>query len=378
MRSSCIGESFSGGLHIGIRNHRFGVYDTRNQRISSYHVRNLRHNPVEMGNHRTVKLDERVPAGKFYHGLRPNSSISKQGQSTRVFYPNFLKPWSGFSDQAFEGSVKKMNPVFNEETSSLNVQYGNEKLREQDGPKISQYRDCNPEESHLAYCSPGAHIESPLSPVMTIDSRENLFACSNCMEPHQALCENFHRVSASWQHIDCDLQKTLLLIDEQKVINISSLSNNTGYSNETEFGCNNKQQGVEEGISSLSGYGNGTDNFQGGGASSMDVSFYNLPLSSSKEIEHSAFLSLATSDIIDDLPIPRSKPVDLMGKRQLSTHPQVDESNGFAPNSSLQNEDKMAKDHVNEDDVHQYPPSGSSADENVLTKLFFFSFLMED
>ncbi|XP_041002309.1 uncharacterized protein LOC121248027 [Juglans microcarpa x Juglans regia] len=364
-RSSCIGESFSGGLHPGIRNHRFGVYDTRNQQISSYHVRNHRHNPVEMGNHRTVTLDGRIPVGKFYHGLRPNSNISKQGQSLRVYYPNFLKPWSSFSDQAMEGRANTMDPVFNEEAPSLNVQYGNEKLREQDGTEISQYRDCNPEESHLAYHGPCARIESPLSPVMTVDGREILSTCSNCMEPYQAPFENFHGVSASWQPVDCDLEKKPLLIDEQQLINISSLTNNTGYSNETEFGWNNKRQGVEAGISSLSSYRNGADNFQGGVASSMDVCFYNLSLSSSKEIEHSALLSHATSNVIDDLLIPRSKHVDLMGEGQLSTHPQVDESNGFAPNSSSQNEDKMAKDHVNEDDFHRYPSSGSSVDDNA-------------
>ncbi|KAG6723879.1 hypothetical protein I3842_03G229100 [Carya illinoinensis] len=365
LRSSCIGESFSGGLHRGIRNLRFGVYDTRNQRISSYHVRNHRHNPVEMGSHRTVKLDGRIPVGKFYHGLRPNSIISKQGQSLRFCYPNFFKPWSGFSDQALEGRTNTMDPVFNEVIPSITVQYGNEKLREQDGPEISQYRECSPEESHLAYHGSCARSESPLSPVMTVDGRENLSTCSNCMEPYQALYESFHGISASWQPIACDLEKKPLLIDEQKVINISSLSNNTGHSNETVFGCNNKRQGVEAGFSSSISYRNGSDNFQGGVASSMNVCFYNLSLSSSKEIEHSALLSHGTSNVIDDLLIHRSKLVDLMGEGQLSTHAQVDESNGFAPNSSSQNEDKMAKDHVNEDDVHQYPSSGSSVDENA-------------
>lgn len=85
------GEGVWGGLYCGIRSHRVGVNDARNQQISSYHARNYRNNPVEIGSHRTFRLGERVLVGKFCHGLRPNSNISKQGQCMRVCHPNSSK-----------------------------------------------------------------------------------------------------------------------------------------------------------------------------------------------------------------------------------------------------------------------------------------------
>jgi hypothetical protein len=92
LRYSCTGgEWVWGGLYCGIRSHRVGVNDARNQQISSYHARNYRNNPVEIGSHRTFRLDERVLVGKFCHELRPNSNISKQGQSMRVCHPNSSK-----------------------------------------------------------------------------------------------------------------------------------------------------------------------------------------------------------------------------------------------------------------------------------------------
>ncbi|XP_059431639.1 uncharacterized protein LOC132165163 [Corylus avellana] len=85
------GEGVWGGLYCGIRSHRVGENDARNQQIISYHALNYRNNPVEIGSHRTFRLGERVLVGKFCHGLRPNSNISKQGQCMRVCHPNSSK-----------------------------------------------------------------------------------------------------------------------------------------------------------------------------------------------------------------------------------------------------------------------------------------------
>jgi hypothetical protein len=60
LRYSCASERVWGGLHCGIRSHRFGVNDSRNQLTSSYHAHNYWNNPVEMGSHRTVRMEGRV------------------------------------------------------------------------------------------------------------------------------------------------------------------------------------------------------------------------------------------------------------------------------------------------------------------------------
>jgi hypothetical protein len=378
-RFSCGGEKVWGGLHSGIRNHRFGVNDTRNQRTCSYHVSNHRNNPVEMGHHLTVRLDGRVSLGKFDHGLRPNSNISKQGQSMRVYYPNFCKPWSGLPEQALEGRARMMDSCLNKGTSYLDVQYDNEKFREQVGlgPEISQYRYSNPEECHLSYHGPYVGTERPLSHMTTVDTQEDLLTGSNCDThkiPYHAPYENSHGVPINCEHIRSDLDK-LLLFDEQKVIDFSSFSDNMGYSNGTEFGCNSKLSDVEPGINSLSSCRNGTNNLQAGIASSVDVSLYNLSLSSSKEVGPPVLSLPATANVADAMLKPQSKPVDLMDEEQISTGPQVDESNGVAPNPSSQDASKMEKDNVYAEELQQDPPSGLSIDEKVLTTDLLFLLL---
>jgi hypothetical protein len=238
LRYSCTGERIWGGLHCGTRRHRFSVNDARNQRISSCHARNYLNNPFEMGSHRTVRLDGRVLVGKFCHGLRPNSNISKQSQSMRVCHPNSNKI------------------------------------------------------------------------------------------PYQ-----------------CDLEKVQL----QKGINISRMSDNMTFSNETEFGCNSEVSDEEAGS-------NGADNLQGGVASSVDFSLYNLSLSSSKEVGSPVLSSPATSNVADALLKPQT------------------EEGQFAPDPSSKNAFKMEKDHVNEKEIQQDPPSGLSIDDKVLTKYMLFLF----
>nr|POF05612.1 putative serine/threonine-protein kinase [Quercus suber] len=287
-RSSCTDERVWGGLNSGIRNHRFSVNDTRNQQICSNHVSIHQNNPVEMGNHRTARLDGRVSVGKFDHGLRPNSNILKQGQSMRVYYPNFWKLWSGLPDQALEGRVRMMD-------SSLNK----------------------------------------------VDTQEDLLTSSNCDTPkipYHALYENFHGAPINYNMV---------------------------YSNGTEFRCNSKQSDVEPGINSLSSYRNGTDNTQGGVASSVDVSLYSFSLSSSKEVGHPVLSSLATCNSEDAMLKPQSKPVDPMDEAQFSTEPQVDGSNEVSPNPSSQNTTKMENDDVHAEELQQDPPSGLSIDEKA-------------
>ncbi|KAM3761904.1 hypothetical protein ACB098_01G303400 [Castanea mollissima] len=356
-RSSCTDERIWGG----IRNHR-------NQRICSNHVDNHQNNPVEMGNHRTVRLDGRVSVGKFDHGLGPNSNVLKQGQSMRVYYPNFWKLWSGLPDQALEGRVRMMDSSLNKGTSSLDVLYGNEKLREQVRPEFSHYRYSNPEECRLAYHGPYVGIERHLSRMTIVDNQEDLLTSSNCDTPkipYRALYENFHGVSINCEPIHSDLDKKPLLIDEKKVINISGFSDNMVYRNGTEFRCNSKQSDVEPGINSLSSYRNGTDNTQGGVASSVDVSLCSLSLSSSKEVGPPVLSSLAPCNSADALLKPQSKPVDSMDEEQFSTGPQVDESNEVASNPSSQNTTKMENDDVHAEELQQDPPSGLSIDEKA-------------
>lgn len=285
VKSSCVGDRVWGwgACRSGLRSNRFAVDDARYQQIYPYYVRNHKNNLVEVGNYRGVRLDGKIPVGKCYLGIRPNSNISKQVKSVGSYNANLSSPWAGrFTKLTSEGVVGVMGSSLNKGISNFDVQYG-EKFREPGGPAIAQYGNSNLVKSHLAchgtcnvigdqFLLSHNAINTPSTLARVMNTKDDKLTGSN-FEQHelqcQALCENFHGVPITCKPIHPGLKNEKLLIDSEENANISGLSNNMNYRNGTVLGCNMK---------------NGTKNLQGGVASSMDL-LYNLSLSSSKEIE---------------------------------------------------------------------------------------------
>ncbi|KAA8535055.1 hypothetical protein F0562_030058 [Nyssa sinensis] len=341
IKSSYNSDRVCGSSHSGIRNHRFGVSNTRNQRTCPYYVRNHRSNLTDMRNHCSVRMDGRPRVRKFYPGLRSSSNISKQGQAMRSYYPTFLRPSSGYPDHTPEGIERTMKSGLDKETYLLGHPYGNkENLKEKGSPGV-------PRHGNLAYdgaCTgmsnqsllPLNITENPLTCTRATDTQEDLLTGSKVEKheiPYQAPCKCSH----GSRLIYYDIKKETFQMDPQEAISFSGFSNNLCY-NGTEIGCNGKLSASN----SFGNHHNSANTIQGGIASSVDLSLCKPSLSSSKEVETSP---------------AHSSPAGL--------GPQGEKSNGVASNSSSQNAVELEKDNEQKQEIRQDPPSSLDIDEKA-------------
>ncbi|GAV72851.1 PB1 domain-containing protein/Pkinase_Tyr domain-containing protein, partial [Cephalotus follicularis] len=151
MKSRYDGERVWNGYYNGIRNHKFAGNYCRNPRNYPYSIRNHRNNFVKVGNHWAARLDGSLSARKCLAGLGPNSYISKQGHSVRLYQPISWKLSPGFPEHSLEQKVSKIDSGFNGGNSSFDVQYGEENMRRQEGAAVSENRISNLKECHFAY-----------------------------------------------------------------------------------------------------------------------------------------------------------------------------------------------------------------------------------
>ncbi|KAH7546461.1 hypothetical protein FEM48_Zijuj01G0203200 [Ziziphus jujuba var. spinosa] len=360
------GNRVCDGFRSSIRNHRFGVNDSRNQRLCSYHAQDLR-NMAEMGNHRAAaRLDGRNSMGKSYYVLRPNTSIAKQGQSMRVFYPHSWRQRSVFPEQqVLNGRANMKDYSMNKkETLLYDVQYSNDKLRDQRGPAVSPSRNSKVEESYLAYAGACSRLNSQIlssrdaiessNPCMTtMKTRADLLSGSNCEKyeiSSQTLDDNFGEIPTSFDPIHC-----------YEVANVSGFSNGLIHSNGTELGYNKKFLGDVVAVDSLSNHRNDSKDVQVHKeeiASSVNSFLGNPSPSSSKEVKPPAFSPGSSTDASSDATLKaQSKAVDLMEEGQ----------HGGSKLSS-QNAGEMKKNHVQEGEVQQDSLCSLSIDEKTNNK----------
>ncbi|PQQ08807.1 uncharacterized protein Pyn_11207 [Prunus yedoensis var. nudiflora] len=375
VKSSYAGDKVCGGFNSSIRNHRFGVNDSRNQRCYQYHVRNHhRSNIAEMGNHRTK---QGISVRKCYSGLRPNSNIAKQGQPMRAHNLNSWRHCYGFSEQTMEERVRMMDSNSVKDSYLMDVLCGNEKPSKWGSPALSQHR--NPEESLLGCYGAFTGVvdqsllnsdatESSCPSVRRMDILEDLLTGSdfgNCEGPYRTSYENFHAVP-----VNCDLEKEVRLMDTQKVADTSGLPSEVGCGIGIRLEVDKKLPNGEAVINSVINCENDTNGIQGsysGVTSSVSISLHNLSLSSSKEAEAPQFSSHASSVVSSDVLLkPQSKPIDLMDEGQVTSGLQVDGSNGVASNPPSQNSGKKEKDCVQDEKVQQVPPSSIRIDGKTI------------
>ncbi|KAM1201443.1 hypothetical protein EV1_017479 [Malus domestica] len=380
VKSSYSGDRVWGGLKSGIRNHRFGVNDARNQRCYQYHVRNHhRSNMTEMGIQRTK---QGISAWKCYPGLMPNLNIAKQGQSLRVYHPSIWRQCSGFPEHAVEERVRMMDSRSMKDNYLIDVLYGNEKLSKRSGPAVSQQGNYNPSKSYSGFC--GAFtgvgnqslmssnaIESSSPSVKTMDILEDLLTGSDfgkCDGPYQTSHENFHGMSGN-----CEFQKEMRLLDSHEVANTSGFPNDVGCTIGIRLAGDNKLANGEAVIDTLHNFKNGTNDIQVSCSrvpASLSVSLHNLSLSSSKEVEALQLPSHASSVVSSDVLLKhQSKPIDLMDEGQLTPVHRVDKSNGVAPNPTSQNSAKTEKGNVDDEEVRQDLSSSITFDEKANNKV---------
>ncbi|KAK9269315.1 hypothetical protein L1049_001086 [Liquidambar formosana] len=155
-------------------------------------------------------------------------------------------------------------------------------------------------------------------------------------------------------------------MEPQEIVNISGFPDNSGYSNGSEMGCDIALLDMEA-VKSLSNHHSGTHALEGGIASPVDLSLYNLSLSSSK-VKPPPLSSLAGIDVSEALLKPHSKPSDLMEEEQFSSVRQVELSNRVASNSSSLKAAKLGKDDVPKEEIQQDPLSNGSIREGAHTK----------
>ncbi|KAL6274777.1 hypothetical protein ACE6H2_025469 [Prunus campanulata] len=373
VKSSYAEDKVCGGFNSSIRNHRFGVNDSRNQRCYQYHVRNHhRSNIAEMGNHRTK---QGISVRKCYPGLRPNSNIAKQGQPMTAHNLNSWRHCYGFSKQTMEERVRMMDSNSVKDSYLMDVLCDNEKPSKWGSPALSQHRNLNPEESLLGCFGAFTGVvdqsllnsdatESSCPSVRRMDILEDLLTGSdfgNCEGPYRTSYENFHAVP-----VNCDLEKEVRLMDSQKVADTSGLPSEVGCGIGIRLEGDNKLPNGEAVINSVINCENDSNGIQGsysGVTSSVSISLHNLSLSSSKEAEAPQLSSHASSVVSSDVLLkPQSKPIDLMDEGQVTSGHQVDGSNGVASNPFSQNSAKKEKDCVQDEEVQQDPPSSIRID----------------
>ncbi|KAJ9140942.1 hypothetical protein P3X46_031531 [Hevea brasiliensis] len=326
----------SGGYQNGIRNHRFIIAnESGNQRFYPYQVKSHKNNRAEMGNHRNSRLDGRLSAVKCYPGLRPNSTISKQGPSARLYG----------SKQG--GRTSMINSSFNKDNSSFSVP------KEYSGSAVSLRGNSNSKDFHVAYHGEGASagkqslwspkaVVGPSSCVDKTESQQDLLTGSlyeTNEVPYHSMYENYNSVS---------LNNELFTVEQWKVVNISGLSKDRCSTNEAEVECNTNLINTGREINMFNNSKNGTSYLEREALSSVDL-LYNLSLSSSEGVEPSAS-SPASSTVGDSSLKTESKPSDIMCG-QLSTGPEGDKSNAVASNFSAPNAVSMEKNQEHEEEI---------------------------
>ncbi|KAF8393254.1 hypothetical protein HHK36_021495 [Tetracentron sinense] len=387
----------------GLRNHRFGVSDTRNQRISSYHIRNHRNNPPEMVNNR---FDRRSCVGKCYPGLKPSSNISKHGQAMRLYHPYFWKPWSGVHENIQEGMARMRESSKDSQPSSSNLKNSRGILREHvvqpidgrypvnhvsrpGGLTVKEFGNSNPQGNHFGYhgeChGQGYHsllpcnvIKSTIPCVREVTSPENLLNNSTHAKhevPTLAIFNNIQGVPevSSYNPLNikpscCDLSKEPSLMVPQNIDPPYMGGAELGYKNRHSLFNMKFGPDLGAGVKALNNHHSGVHTLSGGVASSVNLSLYNLSLLSSKEVKPPELSSLAISDVSEALPrceiVPQPKPLDLMDEGHFSSGPLIKTSK-----SSSENAAKFGKDliHVHREN-QQDTPSSLSIDEKAEVK----------
>ncbi|XVE54377.1 hypothetical protein DITRI_Ditri03aG0075800 [Diplodiscus trichospermus] len=348
------GEAVWGSSQNVLRNHKFCMNDLGNQRIGPYYFRNHRNNLSGTGNCGTIRLDGRLSSGERYPRAKTNFNVSEQGRSC---CSSLWKPWHGAFEHASSDGAGMM-------THSGN-------------PGNSNIKAC-----HLAYDGAWAGIASqslltdkvhgsPSPDTSTVDAKQYLIIGSNngFDVPYQTPFENCHVAATCYEPFHSDLQNRQSVVDPQDVITDSALSNDMGYSNETEFVHNDLLPDAVAFKNLESNYkdGNDTPKLQGGIASPIDL-LCNLSLSSSKGVQPPALSSRGSNSISEALIMPQSNTSDLMVEVHMDIGPQVDQSSGNTSGPSAANMDNFKKDYIQEEAVQHDLPSDISINEKSRVK----------
>ncbi|XP_059635064.1 uncharacterized protein LOC132277268 isoform X2 [Cornus florida] len=373
IESSYGGDKVRGNLCGGTKNNRFCNGNAKNQRNFPYYIRNHRSNLTEMGKHRSVRIDGRPWVGKFYPGLRPSSSISKQGQAMRSYRATFCKPWSSYHDHTLEGIKGIMNSGLNNRTDTLDHPHGSkENLKDKGHLGVPQHGTRNHKEYPSGYhgaCSslddqsllPFSFTENLTTCARVMEGQEDLLTGSNAEKDevqYQAACKNFRERPMNTLPISYDIKHETYLEGLQEAVSISGFSNDLGSSFGTGLGCNGKLSNREAGIKSFGNHQNSSHAIQRGIAHIVHLSLCNLSLSSSKEVESSVHSSAANNDVSEPLLKPQPELLDLMDEEYLSST-QLEKSNGVASNYFSQNAVKLEKEREQKQEIQQDPPSSS-------------------
>ncbi|XVF88417.1 hypothetical protein PTKIN_Ptkin19aG0049700 [Pterospermum kingtungense] len=274
---------------------------------SQNHLQNRRNDLFGIGNHGIIKLDVKFSSGK-YLGVKTNSNISKQGRSCGS---SMRKPCPGLPEHA---SSEACHLAYYGALAGLGCQ-----------PLLADnVSDCS---------SPGIRM---------VDAKRHLIVGSNYRPDYQTPSENCHAAAICCEPIHCGLQNRPSVADSQDVITNSALSNDAGYSNGTEYVCNDQLPVAEECKNLESNFkdGDGTHNLQAGICSSIDL-FSSLSLSSSKVVQPPALSSHDSNNVIDALIMPQSYPSHLLDEVHVEIGFQVDKSSG-----NTSNMDELKKDYI--------------------------------
>lgn len=383
-----------GDLQSGIRRHKFGVWDTRNHRVCLYHTRNHQNNLSDMGSNRNLRFDGRPLSGRCYPGLRPNSNITKQGQSMRSYHPNYLKPWFCTHTHALQGLMRMMDSSFNSLSSSHGLLHANKNKIDQ-GIIGSEYGNMNVRQSTFAYVGPysgmsnlpllsGNAVENPLKDGFLIDYGNGMQEV-----PQQNPYKNFHGVLTNCGSGCHDPRHPFSWLP-QKVENISAFPNYPGYGQGTKLKGNSKLSDREACFVSLSTNCDvAACTLQGGVASPVEtrhdsasvtlpgrvaspaaLSLCNLSLSSSKEVGPLVLSSPVYPDVSETVLKSKSKHLDLI---EGYSGPEGYKSNGMESGSLTGAAANFGNDYVHKEEIEQDPSSALNLDEKVLLIHFFSS-----
>ena len=380
-----------GDLQNGIRRHKFGLCDTRNHRMCLYHTRSHQSNLFGLGSHRNLRLDGRPWPGRCCPGLRPNSNITKQGQSTRSYHPNYSKPWSCTHTHTPQGLTRMMDSSLNSHSSSHGHLYTNENKIDQ-GILASKYGSPNVKGNAFAYH--GAYAGMDNLPFFSCNAVENPLKNGSLTDfgsgMHEVLqqnpYQNFHGVLTNCES-GCYDSKQPFSRWPQKVDNISSFMNNPGYGKGPELKGNGKLSDTGAGVESLSTNHDGdctlqggvappfhtrhdgAHTLQGGVASQVDLSLGNLSLSSAKEVEPPVLYYPVYADVSEALLKSQSKRLyRIAGHSSREAY----KSNGMESGYLTGGTANLGNDYVHKEEIELDPLSALNIDEKVLLIHFFF------
>ncbi|XP_042510320.1 uncharacterized protein LOC122085802 [Macadamia integrifolia] len=389
LKPSVTYDRASGNYQCGVRIHRFGAGDVRNQRLNSHYVRNHRGNLLlEMGNHRAIGLDGKPCFSKWYPGLRPSSNISKHGQAMRSNLALYWKPWSGALEHAQEGmalkieSSKDAQPPFNLKSGRgllrtrilqpTDGRYPVDHVSGQGG--LLATGSPNPPRDHLVFhgmshgscyqpLQPHNSVKNPVQCFKHMTTAEDLSSDLNHTKhetPSQTVCNNSHAIPVDSFHHPLigkqnghELSKKPLLMDPIEDVEFSTCSIDRGCFNGSKLGdksrcpLSDKKTGLDPktGVKTLTRNPDCIDISSG-----VHLSLDNLSLSISKELEPPTLPpSPARDDVLESLPrcemdLQQSSP-DTMDEGHLSSNSSIGKSNGLGSNCSIKNPAaKLSKD----------------------------------